>query len=195
MRSIPSQAVIAQKGRGNAGKLGRAATATPTRNREFSQPLNRADMLPVVDDAPTRMSLRRLIEYCRVADKAFQHGQMMPHVGSRPSPRIWTGYLLCVRSAGAPLPVQSYRGSHRVIMPPQGREAAVHGRPRQSPLGFIEDHHLGHKGLDATLVRQTASPPDRREILLNIAHIVRLVEILRKKLKETVVVWLVATLE
>jgi hypothetical protein len=135
-----------------------------------------------------------LIEYCRVADKAFQRAQMMP-VGSRPSPRIWTGYLLCVRSAGAPPPVQSYRGSHRVVMAPPKVEPAVRGSPATIALELIEDHHLGHEGLDATLRRQTASSPDRGEILLNIAHIVRLVKILRKKLKETFVVWLVATLE
>jgi hypothetical protein len=62
-------------------------------------------------------------------------------------------------------------------------------------LGLIEDHYLGHEGVDASLLRQTASPPDCGEILVYIARIVRLVEILRKELEETFVVWLVAALK
>jgi hypothetical protein len=98
------------------------------------------------------------------------------------------------------LPVQNYRGVRRGFRGAtlRGREIMVRNGLQaieRTVLALIEHHYLGHEGLDAPLMRQTASFADRGEILPDIARIVWLVEILRKKLQETLVVWLVAALE
>jgi hypothetical protein len=66
---------------------------------------------------------------------------------------------------------------------------------RRSTYQLVKHHHLGHESIDVAPMRETASPTDCTEVLVDITEIIWLVKTLRKEFEEPFIVWPVTPLD